>query len=623
MNGKNFPLNVETQCIASLQFAAAFALFALFAFLLPAGAAAATKYTPDQLHFEKEYQVRNFFNLSVPLNRLDFTEDLMNSAQYPRINVEGSLDFNQSGEILRIENTGNTRAESYLKMGKLYHYAAIDMDVVSQSHAGYTANAILSLHKDAQNRILIVQRDSDADTKTFSVEIFRNGASVFAQNLSSEGIAAPYTIRIHLTGRYLSFFRVKDEVSAYLATIDAGTYFDLRDDNIIKDFSIALGARLNPAESVSFSGLSQYLSSGTGQADPRVLHYEDGAPIIVDNKIWLAMTTRGYDPIPSSHQGIYCYDLASKEWQLTGDMSFDNGDGLKRPWHATDVFFDRNDRQWKFLTVSHGDDHKIYSGACDKDPRFGITENTARVLDCGISQGEDPSIIYDADAKKWRLAMCRDAGGGFNTVLLESAEWDGAYTLIAENSAVSSTGILLQKVGGEYFVFQGRGNANYEILSYPDLTKRDVLKVSPLLTDRNIWPVIIPVTSEAGTVYHLLTFDREQVTGTYSYGNLHWYRATEEATGFFEYNPDSSALIDNRPAVIKHRKVFPNPAGKFLHVEGLAKPATATVRNLTGQIMAQKETSGVVDVGSLTPNIYFIDFGDGKTIKFIKSNHEE
>jgi hypothetical protein len=123
--------------------------------------------------------------------------------------------------------------------------------------------------------------------------------------------------------------------------------------------------------------------------------------------------------------------------------------------------------------------------------------------------------------------MCRDAGGGFNTVLLESAEWDGAYTIIAENNTTSSTGILLQKVGGEYFVFQGRGNANYEILSYPDLTKRDVVKVSPLLTDRNIWPVIIPVTSEAGTAYHLLTFDREQVTGTYSYGNLHWYCATE------------------------------------------------------------------------------------------------
>jgi hypothetical protein len=280
-------------------------------------------------YFEKVEQVRNFFNLSVPLNKLDFTEDLINNDPSSRINIAGALDFNQSGEILSIENATNARAESYLKMGKLYHYVAIDMDVAAQNHVGYTANAILALHKDAQNRILIVQRDNDAATKNFSIEIFKNGVSVFSQNLSSLGIAVPYSIRIHLSGRYLSFFRIKGEVSAYLATIDVGPYFDLRDDNIINDFSVALGARLDPAESVSFSKLNQYLSSGTGQADPRVLHYEDGAPIIVNNKIWLTMTTRGYDPIPSSHQGVYCYDLATREWQLTGDMSFDKGDGLK------------------------------------------------------------------------------------------------------------------------------------------------------------------------------------------------------------------------------------------------------------------------------------------------------
>ncbi|MDR0541428.1 MAG: hypothetical protein LBH19_04365, partial [Dysgonamonadaceae bacterium] len=173
----------------------------------------ASIYTPGQLNFEKEYQVRNFFNLSVPLDSLDFTEDLI--SRYSRIDLAGSLDFNQSGEVLNIVNTSNVRAESYLKMGKLYHYAAIDVDVASQNHAGYTANAILSLHKDAQNRILIVQRDNDAGTKTFTTEIFKNGISVFSKELSSSGIATPYTIRVHLTGRYLSFFRIKDKIPEY------------------------------------------------------------------------------------------------------------------------------------------------------------------------------------------------------------------------------------------------------------------------------------------------------------------------------------------------------------------------------------------------------------------------
>ncbi|MDR0414412.1 MAG: InlB B-repeat-containing protein [Prevotellaceae bacterium] len=497
-----------------------------------------TVYAPEQLTFEKDGQVRNFFNLSVTLSELDFTEGLTGSDTSSRINVTGLLDFKLSGKTLSVENSGSGRAEGYVKMGKLYRYAAIDMEVAAQNHAGYTANAILALHRDAQNRILVVQRDNNAPTKTFSVEIFKNGKSVFSRDISPSGVDAPYTVRVHISGRYLSFFRVKDDNSAYLGTVDVGEHFDFRDDRVVGDFSVAIGARLDPAESVSFSGLRQYLSSGTGQADPRVLHYEDGAPIVVNNKIWLAMTTRGYDPIPSSHQGVYCFDLTTKEWLLTGDMSFDKGDGLKRSWHATDVFFDRNDRKWKFLTTSHGDDNKIYAGVCDKDPRFGITESVALLLDCGVDRGEDASIVYDGSAKKWRLAMCRDIGGGFNTVLLESEQWNGAYTPVAENSAASTTGILLQKVGGKYYVFQGRGEANYEVLSYPDLRKLDVLNVSPLLPDRNIWPVVIPVADEAGTAYHLLTFDREQVTGKYSYGNLHWYSALEKATGFFEYKPE-------------------------------------------------------------------------------------
>jgi hypothetical protein len=570
--------------------------------------AAATKYAPTQLNFVKDYHVRNFFNLSVPLNQLDFTEDLLSSSRYSRVDVAGSLNFTLWGEALSIANTGSARAESYLKMGKLYHYAAIDMDVASQSHAGYTANAILSLHKDAQNRILAVQRDSDAATKTFTVEIFKDGVSVLSQNLSSSGIAPPYTIRLHLTGRYLSFFRVKDGASAYLSTIDVGTWFDLRDDNIINDFSVCLGARLDPAERVTFSKLAQYLSSGTGQADPRVLHYENGAPIVEDNKIWLAMTTRGYDPIPSSHQGVYCYDLATKEWQLTGDMSFDTGDGLKRPWHATDVFFDRGDGKWKFLTTSHGDDHKIYCGACSKDPRFGVAENTARALDCGIARGEDPSIIYDDRAKKWRLAVCRDVNGGFNTVLLESAEWNGAYTPIAENTATSSTGVLLQRVGGEYCVFQGRGNANYEILSYPNLAKLGALKVSPLLTDRNIWPVVIPVAGETGTAYHLLTFDREQATGAYSYGNLHLYRASEEAVGFFEYDSaGSSRPTAAAAAPFAECKLYgnlPNPFSQSTLIRYALPPtgkaAQLVISNAAGSVVRQIPLPRFGYAGSLT-----------------------
>lgn len=580
-------------------------------------------YTPMQLNFVKDYQVRNYFSSSILLNKLDFTAKLVNNDDYPRIDLAGSLTFNQTGQVLTISNTGAARAESYLKMGRLYHYAAIDMDITSQNNTSYTANAVLSLYKDANNRIVIAQRDIDAGTKTYTMEIFKNGTSVFNTVISSTGIAAPYTLRVHVTGRYLNFFRVKDGVPSFYSSVDIGSHFDLRNDNVIKDFSVCLGARLDPSESVSFSKLEQYLSSGTGQADPRVLHYEDGAPIIVDNKIWLAMTTRGYDPIPASHQGIYSYDLTTREWQLTGDMSFDNGDGFKRPWHATDIFFDRRDHKWKFFSTSHGDDHKIYYGICNNDPRFGISEVNATVLNNGIAQGEDPSVIYDAAAGKWRLAMCQSVTGGFNTVLLESDNWNGPYTQIALNAETSSTGILIQKVGGNYYVFQGRGNGNYEILSYPGLAKLDVVKASPLLNDRNVWPVIIPITSATGTTYNFLTFDREQVTGTYSYGNIHWYHAAEVATDYYEYDPtltDPSVLTELNKTMDKQLRIYPNPAQNILNIEGLPNLTIATIRNTTGQLILKKGTTGTLEINNLKPGVYFLNVGTDKAINLIKSD---
>ena len=54
-------------------------------------------------------------------------------------------------------------------------------------------------------------------------------------------------------------------------------------------------------------------------------------------------------------------------------------------------------------------------------------------------------------------------------------------------------------------------------------------------SERNIWPVIIPVTRDSGTAYYLLIFDRDSWTGPRTYGNIHWYYAEEFANGFLEY----------------------------------------------------------------------------------------
>ena len=149
------------------------------------------------------------------------------------------------------------------------------------------------------------------------------------------------------------------------------------------------------------------------------------------------------------------------------------------------------------------------------------------------------------------------------------------------------------------------------------------MKVAPLLTDRNIWPVIIPVTSSTGTTYNFLTFDREQVTGTYSYGNIHWYHAAEVATDFYEYDPgltDPSTLTELKRNGDEHFRVYPNPAKNNLNIYGLDNLSTATIRNTSGQLILEKETTGTLEISGLKPGVYFLNIGADKATNFIKSD---
>jgi hypothetical protein len=334
-----------------------------------------------------------------------------------------------------MSNNSGKDQQSYISLGKLYNYVAIDMDILEQSHNSNTASALLSFYKDKDNRFVITQRDADAGKKKITLEIFKKGTSVLNQTLSEEGIA-----------------------------------------------------------------------------DPKVLHYEDGAPIIKGNKIWVALTTRAYGT--QLYQGVYCYDLQTKEWEI--------------------------------FTVSHRDDHMLYSGESSVDPRFGLVEiSCSKVNYPSVGNEEDPTVIYDSTAGKWRMAICK-AKGGYQTVLMEADAWNGTWSQIGVYTPTSSTGILIRKIGGQRYVFIGRGDTPcpMEVLTYPGMEKLGELNLSEHPEGKNIWPAIIPVTSDTGTAYYLLTFDRDSWTGPRTYGNIHWYYAEEFAKGFYEY---TSLSVSNIP----------------------------------------------------------------------------
>jgi hypothetical protein len=494
---------------------------------------------PISLHFKKDYQVRNFYNSSVLLSKLDLSQNVSDESIYPKLHLTSpGCDFKQTGQVLQISNETETEQQSFIDLGKLYNYAAIDFDIQNQTNKSGNASAQLSFYQDEDNHFVISQRDFDSEDRKITLEIIKNGESVLSETLSEKGVATPNILRVHLTGKFLNVLLVKDEEWTVLGSFDISEHFELRDKAILETFSVLAGAKLGSGESISISKVEQYLTCGTAQADPKILHYEDGAPIIEGNKIWVAMTTRGYGT--QLYQGIFSYNLETKEWEISGTMVFNKGDGLIRQWSASDVFFDRRDKTWKIFTVSHRDDHMLYSGETTVDPRFGLVEiPCSKVKYTSVGNEEDPSVIWDTEAGKWRMAVCK-AKKGYQTILMETDAWNGEWKQIAVYEPRSSTGVLIQKIGGKRYVFIGRGDTPcpMEVLSYPGMEKVGELNLSEHPIGKNVWPAIIPITKESGTAYYLLTFDRDAWTGPRTYGNIHWYYAEEFAKDFWEYEED-------------------------------------------------------------------------------------
>lgn len=382
----------------------------------------------------------------------------------------------------------------------------------------------------------------------FILQVRKDGADrvnkpiSYPENIS---LSRPYTMRAHWAGQYLSIWFVQDGRPTLMTTEDLNSSFDMRDSKVYSEFSAYLKTTVVNNGELEISGFRNYYTGGDGQADPKPLHYEDGTVIVEDGKMWISMTLRGYQPLPASCQGIYSFDLDTYELQLVNITTF-RKPGETREWgyHASDFCFDRNSGKWIVVTSSHGDDKKLRIGELSADPRTQ-TYLTAEVepmeYNGNRSNYEDPSIIYDKDAGKWRIASCFSGNGGFNVALLESDSFNGTYTEIAAYESGSCTGILMQKVGGEYYVFTGRSvserQMNLEALNYPEMTKNTSLSIDGETESYNPWPMLFPLENEEGeTVYRLLSFDRDSIMandgsmvgGQYSYGRIYLYEALEK-----------------------------------------------------------------------------------------------
>ena len=159
------------------------------------------------------------------------------------------------------------------------------------------------------------------------------------------------------------------------------------------------------------------LSPGIGQADIRNVTYEDGAPFFKDGRLWMLMTVRG-GGLPHPVQGVYSLNPSVFDIRFEGIILYDRGDGLLRNDLASNIFYDRNQKEWRGFTTgfsSYGDPEKkekkqLWAVRSSRMPLQGISIMKAEPTGL-VGDYEDPQCIYDSQTGKWRMLLCENHHG--------------------------------------------------------------------------------------------------------------------------------------------------------------------------------------------------------------------
>jgi len=277
-------------------------------------------------------------------------------------------------------------------------------------------------------------------------------------------------------------------------------------------------------------------STGTGQSDIRAITYENGAPFLDKGRVWYTMTVRGRS-LPEHTQGVFSLNPTLFDIKFEGIIVFDRNDGILRNEVASHIFYDRNDKIWKGITTGFSafanpekEKKQLLIIESKKDPRFGFSVMKARPFKM-VGDIEDPHIIYDEKAKKWRILTCENTDNGYRAIMMESDFWDKSYVKIAGPVNHNSTGTSIQKIGNKQYCFSGSSERKIFVYSYPDLkeVKAPYIDIPPWdkTSGTRVWPDVIQLPEGYFCRYIALMMDRYNYPGlkkpNWSYGALYLY----------------------------------------------------------------------------------------------------
>ncbi|MFC1760676.1 hypothetical protein ACFL6U_01185 [Planctomycetota bacterium] len=440
----------------------------------------------------------------------------------------------------RLRISSPERASVTRWVGGFNPFAVYDVAVHKFNGSGQVG--LMFRDTDAENRITATLIVNNGKYRAIRWVVMKDGEEIDRQDFSiPEALIsnAPIRLRVQMLAVGANLFIERHNVSTLIGRMDFVKHFDLRRKNLMRRFEFCLHSSIEAGQSIYIDEATAALSPGIGQADIRNVTYENGSPIFKDGRLWLLMTVRG-GGLAHPMQGVYSLNPSVFDIRFEGIILYDRGDGLLRNDLASSIIYDRNAQQWRGFTVgfsSYGDPTKkekkqILAVQSSKEPLQGLSIMKAKPVILPNSS-EDPQVIYDQEAQKWRVLACAKGGAGFPATLYESDKWDGPYKIIAGPVDKNSTGCLLQKFGSKYYVLFGSKDRKVDIYTYPDLKPAGELNMHlPPWDDQSgtrVWPNVIPLPEGYPARYMALMMDRLNFPGmkggNWTYGAMYLYHA--------------------------------------------------------------------------------------------------
>lgn len=490
---------------------------------------------PDEINFTRQGVRRFVFDRqhAIPLAALKPAEAIGMSAMYPvSHDLEGHARVTVDDGRLLIGSDGETHTA--LWFGGFNPFATYTLAVASSRGEG--AVGFEFADADNANRLAVEVEYRGQHITDVKLEVRKAGKVTASESIATEipeGATLEGEIIVQLLGSGLTVYTRHDGLPHPIAQADFSQLLDLRAKRCLQTFQSRVSAHLKQGE-VAIDGATAELTGGMGLADIRAMTYEDGSPLLDRGRLWYTMTIRGR-ALPHHIQGVFSMDPTVFDLRFEGVIVFDRADGILRNEVASHIFYDRRDSVWRGITTgfsayAHPQEQKqLLAVESTKDPRFGFSVMQAEPFGV-VGDIEDPHILYDAKAGKWRILTCENRDG-YKAVLLESDAWNKGYRRIAGPVTHNSTGTSIQRIGGVPYCFSGSSERKIFIYSYPDLTEVGTLRMDlpPWDSDSGtrVWPNVVELPAGYPFRYVALMMDRFNYPGlvgpNWTYGALYLY----------------------------------------------------------------------------------------------------